>query len=208
MKKTIFVVSVLTLGTMAGSTAFAAPPDPTVGATQPVREQNLDADGMIRVHEEGVADVNVTNDPLNVSVANDTLNVSGEVEVSNFPATQDVNVVAGQVALPPVNTIAGTPATIDPIPPGEFETTDIPLMNVVSVNVPESFDEYSMFISGPLGVPLSIQSGEQLQETYVYTFQYPVPVDRISIFCENESDDCFVDVTLTGFLVEDEDAGV
>ena len=202
MKKMIFVVSVLTLGTMAGSTAFAAPPDPTPGATQPIREQNLDADGLIRVHEQGVADVNVTNDPLNVSVANDTLNVSGEVEVSNFPATQDVTVVGGQVALPPVTTIAGTPATIDPIAPGEFENTDIPLMNVVSVNVAENFDEYSMFISGPLGIPLEIESGELVQETYFYTFQYPVPVDGISIFCQNESDDCFVDVTLTGFLVE------
>jgi hypothetical protein len=30
-----------------------------------------------------------------------------------------------------------------------------------------------------------------------------VPVDGISIFCQNESDDCFVDVTLTGFLVDD-----
>jgi hypothetical protein len=202
MKKTIFVASVLTLGTMAGSTAFAAPPDPTPGATQPVREQNLDADGLIRVHEQGVADVNVTNDPLNVAVANDTLNVSGEVEVTNFPATQDVNVVGGSIALPPVTTIAGTPATIDPIPPGEFETTDIPLMNVVSVNVAENFDEYSVFISGPLGVPLDIESGELVQETYFYTFQYPVPVDGISIFCKNESDDCFIDVTLTGFLIE------
>jgi hypothetical protein len=202
MKKAVFVVSVLTLGTVAGSTAFAAPPDPTPGATQPIREQNLDADGLIRVHEQGVADVNVTNDPLNVSVANETLNVSGEVEVSNFPATQDVNVLGGQVALPPVTAIAGTPLSIDAIPPGEFENTDIPLMNVVSVNVAENVDEYSMFISGPLGTPLHIESGELVQETYFYTFQYPVPIDGISIFCKNESDDCFVDVTLTGFLIE------
>lgn len=88
-KKAIFVVSVLSLGTMAGSTPFATPPDPTPGATLPTREQNLDADGLIRVREQGVADVDVTNDPMNVSVANDTLNFSGEVEVSNFPATPD-----------------------------------------------------------------------------------------------------------------------
>lgn len=83
------------------------------------------------------------------------------------------------------------------MPPGEFENTDIPLMNVVSVNVAENFDEYSVFVSGPLGVPLHIESGELIQETYLYTFQYPVPVDGISIFCKNESDDCFIDVTLT-----------
>ena len=34
------------------------------------------------------------------------------------------------------------------------------------------------------------------------TFQYPVPVDDISIFCKIESDDCSIDVTLTGFFVE------
>jgi hypothetical protein len=202
MKKAIFVATVLTLGAIAGGTAFAVPPDPTPGATQPVREQNLDDDGLIRVHEQGVADVNVTNDPLNVSVDNETLNVSGEVEVSNFPATQNVNVVGGSIALPPVTTIAGTPLSIDPIPAGESVSHDIPLMNAVSVNVAENFDEYSLFITGPLGTPLHIESGELVQETYFYTFLYPVPVDSITIFCQNESTDCFVDVTLTGFLVE------
>lgn len=93
-KKAIFVVSVLSLGTMAGSTPFAAPPDPTPGATLPT------------------------------------------------------------------------------------------------------------FIGGPLGTPLHIESGELVQETNFYTFQYPVPVDAISVSCKNESDDCVTDVTLTGFLVK------
>jgi len=33
------------------------PPDPTPGATKPVREQNLDADGWIAVHEQGTVEV-------------------------------------------------------------------------------------------------------------------------------------------------------
>lgn len=71
--------------------------------------------------------------------------------------------MGSQVALPPVTTIAGTPLSIDAVAPGEFETTDIPLMNVVSVNVAENVDEYSMFIGGPLGTPLHIESGELVQ---------------------------------------------
>ena len=40
----------------------AEPPDPTPGATKPVREQNLDANDWIAVHEQGEADVNIVND--------------------------------------------------------------------------------------------------------------------------------------------------
>jgi len=201
MRKTLFVVTIFVVGAIAGTTAtgYAQPPDPHDGATLPVREQNLDADGLIRVHEQGIADVNVTDEELNVNITNDSLSVSGEVEVSNFPATQDVNVVGGAISLPPVTTVWSTPLSIDPIPAGESVTHDIPLMNAVSFNVAESVDEYSIFITGPLGTPLEIESGEQLQETYFYTFIYPVPVDSITIRCKNESDDCFIDATLTGF---------
>ena len=56
-----------------GSDAGAAPPLPS--ATQ-VREQNLDGSGLIRVHEQGTA------------------NVAGTVNVGNLPAVRDVNVVS------------------------------------------------------------------------------------------------------------------
>jgi len=204
LKRTMVVAAILAVGLIAGGTGIgmaAQPPDPTPGATQPVREQNLDADGLIRVHEQGVADVNVTNDPLNVSVSNDELNVTGEVEVSNFPTTQDVNVVGGSVALPPVTTIWSTPLTIDFIPAGESVSYDFPLMNAVSVSMTETSDEFDAVLGGPLGVPLSIESDDQAQETYFYTFTYPVPVDGVTLGCFNESDDCTLDLTITGFEV-------
>ena len=50
-----------------------------------VREQNLDGSGLIRVHEQGIANVNVTNT---------SVPVSGTVDVGNLPAVQDVNVVS------------------------------------------------------------------------------------------------------------------
>ena len=57
-------------GQLSGS-AGAAP------TAQQVREQNVDGSGFIRTHEQGTANVNVTNGPLPVS---------GTVNVGNFPA--------------------------------------------------------------------------------------------------------------------------
>jgi hypothetical protein len=71
-------------------------PDPTPGTTQPVREQNLDGSGAIRVHEQGTADVNVTNG---------SLSIGGSVSVNNFPPTQNVFVTGGTLdaaSLPPL----------------------------------------------------------------------------------------------------------
>ena len=62
----------LTVAQLSGR-AGAAPPPPS---PQPVREQNLDASGFIRVHEQGTA------------------NVAGTVNVGNLPAVQDVNVLS------------------------------------------------------------------------------------------------------------------
>src|SRR3972149_11413222 len=53
--------------------ASAAPPPPS---ETKVREQNLDGSGLIRVHEQGTANVNVTNG---------SLPVSGTVDVGNLP---------------------------------------------------------------------------------------------------------------------------
>jgi len=70
MQKSIFLAALLALaGVVIGAVAYAqlsgeagaAPPPPT---TQLVREQNLDGSGLIRVHEQGTANVTVGNLPL------------------------------------------------------------------------------------------------------------------------------------------------
>jgi hypothetical protein len=77
-----------------------------------VSEQNVDASGSIRVHEQGTANVNVTNSSLpvtvgnlpaeqNVHVTNSPLEVSGNVDVGNLPLDQSGNVkVAVKQAVP------------------------------------------------------------------------------------------------------------
>jgi hypothetical protein len=55
----VAVVSVFG-GSQLLNQAGAAPPPPQ---PQPVREQNLDSSGFIRVHEQGTANVNVVSMP-------------------------------------------------------------------------------------------------------------------------------------------------
>jgi len=71
------IVTAFAASQIAPSHQAGAAPQPT--QVQPVREQNLDAGGYIRVHEQGTANVNVTNG---------SLPVSGTVNVGNFPAAQ------------------------------------------------------------------------------------------------------------------------
>jgi hypothetical protein len=80
MKKALIPAFLLVLGStvlgatvLKGQLAWAAPPVPSVFVTNdasnpvPAREQNLDADGNIKVHEQGTADVNVTNSSLPIA---------------------------------------------------------------------------------------------------------------------------------------------
>lgn len=80
MKKALIPTFLLVLGsTVLGATvlqeplAHAAAPIVSVLVTNdaarpvPAREQNLDPDGNIKVHEQGTADVNVTNTSLSVA---------------------------------------------------------------------------------------------------------------------------------------------
>jgi hypothetical protein len=60
----------------------------------PVEEQNLDADGNIRVHEQGIADVNVTNTGLAVAPAEPITGGGGGLLVGPCPLVAET---AGRV---------------------------------------------------------------------------------------------------------------
>jgi hypothetical protein len=72
LKRALFVL--LATAVLLSGIVAQAPPEPTLGPSQPVREQNLDSSGWIAVHEQGTSDVNVVNG---------SLDVSGTVSVSN-----------------------------------------------------------------------------------------------------------------------------
>ena len=86
-----------------GSDAGAAP------AAQPVREQNLDTGGRIRVHEQGTANVNVNNLPID---GQGNVKVAGLVAQS--PAVGRLATVASNVTVP-ISTVFTSPyvATAD-----------------------------------------------------------------------------------------------
>src|SRR3989442_2630286 len=91
------IMTVIVLVAMGIVSAFAASelvPSHNAGAAptaQQVREQNLDGSGFIRAHEQGTANVNVTNG---------SLPISGTVNVGNLP-DGFVTVVAENLYLGP-----------------------------------------------------------------------------------------------------------
>jgi hypothetical protein len=104
MKKAIIPAFLLVLGsTVLGATvsqerlAWAAPPLPSVfvandaASPVPAREQNVDADGNIKVHEQGTADVNVTNTSLPVASPEPISSNRGNVGLS-CPAELDLGI--------------------------------------------------------------------------------------------------------------------
>lgn len=193
---------VVIVGMLFQQPAAADPPDPTPGATNPVREQNLDAAGLIRVHEQGTADVNVTNTPLDVQGSVDVDNFPTSFEVSNFPDVQDVNVTGGtlsNVVLAPVT--KSEEAIFFPLSAGSTETQNFATVNATTVLIHDVDDEISVFLLSPLSanVVFLYSDGQGNQESVQRSFVHPLPVNGVSVSCHNESEDCEVFVEILGF---------
>ncbi len=84
---------------------------------QRVREQNLDANGLIRVHEQGTANVNVTNASLPVSgtvgVGNLPLDANGNVKTAQQPGSGKFYVLLDDVAIDPGQFVLSPFANVD-----------------------------------------------------------------------------------------------
>ena len=197
------LIALALLGALFDAPAAAEPPDPTPGATLPTREQNLDDDGLIRVHEQGIAKVDVTNTPLDVQGSVDVDNFPSSFEVSNFPSVQDVNVTGGELS-----EVMLAPVTIGEeffivTPAGSSETAAFgATMNVTTVFVVDALDEVAVDLTtsltpgGAIAVYSDLEGG---RESGQRTFFYPVPADGVEVHCFNESDDCQVSVEVLGF---------
>ena len=184
-------VSVLVFGFLL-SLATAQSPDPRPGATQPVREQNLDAAGAIRVHEQGVADVSVTND---------SLAVVGTVDVANFPTKFDVNVTGGKVA------ITATPAEgvfVDAYNVAEDTTIEVPLPSTLTAWTlhAHSHDNSEVVVEFLRFLFQIFTMGNEhfgaLGDGKFVTLTKPVELDGLRIRCSNSLTSCNVRVTIIG----------
>ena len=195
VSKTAVAVALVVLGgVLLTAAASGAPPDtPPVGATQPVREQNLDAAGRINVHEQGTADVHITNPSLDVSVGN----FPSSVEVSNFPATQNVNVVGGAPPAPVEQRVQVNFETAA----GGFETTTFAQVDATLITITGFNDEEkSVRLQTPLGGTFfALYDPDGAQAVSTIQLHSPLPVTGVELVCLNESDDCLVWVTIIGF---------
>lgn len=194
---------VAALGFIAGTMlngVVQAVPDPAPGPPLPVREQNLDASGWIKVHEQGTA---------NVAGTVDIANFPSSIAISNFPATQDVNVVGGQLDLAPSPVTSGFSVDFC-AEAGEFVVTTLPsVINATNVSIANFSDEIGVYFISPIamqgggfaGTGPSVFShrddagdGKGMQ----HAFSRPVPISQVKLQCINESDPCCIVIDIVG----------
>jgi hypothetical protein len=187
----LILVAVIVAGPLL-TNALVAQPQPNPPPPLPVAEQNRDANGLIRVHEQGTANVNVTSG---------SLKVGGAVSVTNFPATQNVFVTGGTLdaaSLTPVAQVHQYSAKLDPGDKKDFYFDTIP--NMVFVRASATFGEGFIDFFTPLTVaPLfSVdlrESGGAREE--VKSFAHPVPINGVRFYCLSDSTFfCSMDVTI------------
>jgi hypothetical protein len=169
------------------SLAAADGPNPTPGPSQPVLEQNLDANGLIRVHEQGTANVNVTNA---------SLPVSGNV---------NANVTGGSVlaTIPPATTSFWHLFVLQPGFPSE--EMSFPTINASAIHVQlGDFDtETKVFFKSPLvdtgfGQGLFFLRAEPGNKGSLITFTQPVPINGVAVHCTQNVFSCSALVSVVG----------
>lgn len=192
------------------------PPDPTPGATKPVREQNLDGNEWIAVHEQGtakvevqgVADVYVTGGEIDAHITGGQVEVTNKVlvEVDNFPAEQGVFVNDGRLSS--VTKVWRQHFSFGP--EGTREVNFGPIdATTITVSANAGYEEiainpeFILAFYSPLVVsntPLLVIADTDADFRFVsQSFTYPIPLNRIAIECFNEHKNCRLDVTVVGF---------
>jgi len=193
---------------LLGTAAYTQFVRPAFADTGPLsglatREQNLDANGLIRVHEQGTPTVSVGNFPLdangNLKVAG-SANVSGTVNVGNLPATQPVSGTVNVGNLPATQPVSGTvtvgnfPATQNVNIVGGSTTAGLPILSkgqsagghldatssksfALSINASyiRTFGCSNYDFEGPNFIGVLVGPGQTL------IFPYAIPLTEVSI---------------------------
>jgi hypothetical protein len=176
------------------SLATAQPPDPRPGATQPVRELNLDESGAIRVHEQGTAEVKVTND---------SLAVAGTVDVANFPAKYDVNVIGGEMRVKieaePAKGILLQSFLMAPDTLQEFFFPNPMMVWTLHVQSPNDSEAVVGFEQNGFRIfTIGNENFAALGDGRFVTLPKPVEIDALKVLCSNSLAPCDVRVTVIG----------
>lgn len=174
------------------------------------REQNLDTNGLIRVHEQGTPTVSVGNFPatqpvtgtvnvgnlpatqpvsgtVNVGNLPATQPVSGTVTVGNFPATQNVNIVGGGITAGVPVVTKSRVSSIHLNPQASITVIDI---NINATHIQTGGCSY-LFASS-LATNFEVKGGQTLD------FTYAIPLTSVLIHNEDNVFSCDGSVIIFG----------
>jgi hypothetical protein len=172
-------------GSLLTSNLSAQPPNSPPPPLK-VLEQNLDANGFIKVHEQGTANVSGT-----VAVS------GGSITVSNFPSMLNLH---------PAAVIGALTFEFD-IADGADVVEAFPTINTTAIHISAIDDEIQVIFQSALsniivaGTPNALFRFAGLDgelESFTQTLTQPVPLNGVRIFCQNEELNCGVMVSLIG----------
>ena len=181
------VAGVLAAGPLLTS-ALDAQPNSTPNPPLKVLEQNLDANGFIKVHEQGVA--NVTG---KVSVT------GGSLSVTNFPSAVNVHLAP----------VSGAYTFHFGLAANSNHLESFATINTTAIHTFAPSDEFQIVFQSPLSsltdpgtstpnTLLRLLGSDGELESFIKTFTQPVPLNGLRIFCQNESSNCAINLTLIG----------
>lgn len=212
----IAVLALTILGT-AKPLEAAGPPDGLK-----TEELNVDVNGFIAVHEQGVADVNIVggdstvsvddSDPLDVDVISmPAVSVSSMPTVDLDAATDDVladikDLLEQGLNQPPASVVPidqthrhrfNLGSTADP------EKYEFPNILATQLLISTDDDEIALIVRNGARVLFSTGSTDNnFPIVFSIPFTHPVEMDSVEVECKNEALPCQVDVSIFGFAVD------
>ena len=212
----LFQVLVAALLLISSAIVLAEKPDPNLpNPPLAVRDANVDGNDWIRVHEQGVAsvdiidteelDVHVTGGQVDTTVTGGSITVDNTVSnavpvtVENQPVEQDVYVNGGEMSVVTTaysnqfSIAAGDPAVEHTFSGGPIYATTIHAAD----GDDEAYIEFYSPLTGGRVFAFWDPSGEFIEHTHSFT--YPIPISGYRAACANESEACGFRITVIGF---------
>jgi len=204
MRRRIFWIFLVVLGsTFLGATVFrdqVAQAVGSAGGSAPVTEQNVDANGFIRVHEQGTVPVTGT---LSISSSANTVNLGSsdhnlldssnthlasiDSQTSKLKFDSDGNLKT-TTAHAATNGGCGQPMDV-----GAGDSTSFNCGPVnASLIVVGGFDDSARIRFRHFGFNQLVLAGggDDGSDEYVIPLSQPIPVDSVSVTCDNFVEDC------------------
>ena len=221
MKRALIPAFLLVLGSVVlGATVFREPLAHAAGAVGitsvavandkehaiPVREQNLDANGNIKVHEQGTVTFGIssTANTVNLGTADHTLLDSASTKLTSidsqtsklkFDSNGNLETAPQQA---PANTACGSPISMSA---GDDLTLNCNQVNASLIIVAGFDDKVRIrFRNGGNNQLVLSGSGRDGNSEYVIPLTQPLAINNVNVSCENLVEDCDFTFWINGTL--------